>query len=132
MLAAQWLVGSHLERTYSQPRQVETYVKSLTHNWLGRSARNRRLTRSCGQGALASPTVVRTAHRTTRAQPAHQSLDRTAGHDNAFACRLPPHLVGTVDLHVALPDTFNLWRQHLVALRPGAALVRLPQQRCVS
>ncbi len=30
--------------TYSQPCQVETYVKSETHSWFGRSTRNCRLT----------------------------------------------------------------------------------------
>ena len=46
--------------TYSQPCQVETYVKSDTHSWLGRSALNCRLTRSSGHGAFMSRMVVRT------------------------------------------------------------------------
>ena len=46
--------------TYNQPGQVETYVKSDTHNWFGRSACLCRSTRSVEHGALASPTVVRT------------------------------------------------------------------------
>ena len=41
---------------------------------------------------------------------AQAALDRAAGHDNAFAGQLPPHLVGAVDLHVGLPDTLNLRR----------------------
>lgn len=40
--------------TYSQPCQVDTYVKSLIHSWFGRCALNCRLTRSCGHGARAS------------------------------------------------------------------------------
>ena len=46
--------------TYCQPCQVETYVKSDTHNWLGRSALNWRLTLSSGHGNALSETVVRT------------------------------------------------------------------------
>ena len=46
--------------TYCQPCQVETYVKSETHSWLGRSALNWRLTLSSGHGALWSLIVVRT------------------------------------------------------------------------
>ena len=44
------------------------------------------------------------------------------GHDNAFTCQLPPHLVGAVDLHVDLPDTFNLWHQHRSACGVCAAV----------
>ena len=44
--------------TYCQPCQVDTYVKSDTHNWSGRSALKCRLTRSSGHGAFASGTVV--------------------------------------------------------------------------
>lgn len=51
---------SMTKATYSQPCQLETHVKSETHNWFGRSARNCRLTRSRGHSALASPMVVRT------------------------------------------------------------------------
>ena len=71
-------------------------MKSDTHNWLGRSALNCRLTRSSGQTALASPTVVRTT--LPRLMPfkperPHQPLDRTAGHSNALALKLVPDLM---------------------------------------
>jgi hypothetical protein len=49
---------SMTKATYSQPCQVDTYVKSMTHSWFGRWARNCRLIRSSGHGALASPMVV--------------------------------------------------------------------------
>ncbi len=61
---------STTKATYSQPCQVDTYVKSDTHSWLGRCALNWRLTRSSGHGALASLIVVRTAlPRTTPRRP---------------------------------------------------------------
>ena len=41
-------------------------------------------------------------------------------------------LVGAVELHVGLPDTLNLRRQHLVAPPPGAAFVGFSQQRCMA
>ena len=49
---------SMTKATYSQPCQLDTYVKSETHSWLGRSARNCLFTRSSGQGALLSLIVV--------------------------------------------------------------------------
>ena len=52
---------STTKATYSQPCQVDTYVKSETHSWLGRCALNCRFTRSSGHGALASLTVVRSS-----------------------------------------------------------------------
>ena len=51
---------SMTKATYGQSCQVETYVKSETQSWFGRSALNCRLTLSSGHGALLSLTVVRT------------------------------------------------------------------------
>lgn len=45
--------------TNSQPCHVDTYVKSDTHNWLGRAALNCRLTLSNGHGAEVSGVMVR-------------------------------------------------------------------------
>lgn len=69
------------------------------------------------------------AHHTMQPQLANQSLNRATSHDNAFACKLPPHLVGAIDLHVGLPDMCNLWHQHLFAMSAGTALMWLAQQR---
>ncbi len=44
--------------TSTVPDQAGTSVKSLTQSWLGRSALNRRLTLSSGQGRAASGLVV--------------------------------------------------------------------------
>lgn len=71
-------------------------------------------------------------HHTAQAHAAHQSLDSTTRRCHTFACQLPPHLVGTIHLHIGLPDAFNLRHKCLVAMSPGAALVRLAQQRCMS
>ncbi len=38
------------------------------------------------------------------------------------------HFVGTVDLHIGLPDAFNLWHQHFVTLGPSAAFERITLQ----
>ena len=51
---------SMTKATYCQPCQVETYVKSETQSWFGRSALNCRLTLSSGQGALRSLIYRRT------------------------------------------------------------------------
>lgn len=64
------------------------------------------------------------AHHATQLEPAHQPLDRAAGHDNTYACQLAPHF-SALDLCVGLPDTFNLWYQHLLAMSSGTALVEL-------
>lgn len=42
-----------------------------------------------------------------QAPPAHQPLDRTAGHLDAFAVELTPDLAGAIDLQVGLPDLFD-------------------------
>lgn len=64
-------------------------------------------------------------------QAPHQPLDRAAHHRRALACQLPPDLVGTVDLHLGLPDAVYLWHEGIVGSPPGAAPVRLAQQCCV-
>jgi hypothetical protein len=45
--------------TYTNPRQVATYVRSATHSWFGRVAVNWRVTRSGGRGVVVSGRVVR-------------------------------------------------------------------------
>lgn len=87
--------------------------------------RTRGLGVNCGSHDLAT-------HHTAQPQLAHQSLDLASGYDAHVACQLPPHLVGALDLHVGLGDTQNLRRQHLGALRPGAAFVGLSPQHCMA
>ncbi len=67
-----------------------------------------------------------------QAQPPHQPLNSTESHGRSFTPELPPYLVGTVDLHVGLPDALNLRRQQFVALVSSPALVRLAHQRGVA
>lgn len=43
----------------------------------------------------------------------HQPLDRAACHSRTFTPQLPARLVGSMDLHIGLPDAFNLRRQGL-------------------
>ena len=64
------------------------------------------------------------ADHTAQAEPAHQALDRAAGHRYALAVQLAPDLVGAVDLQVGLPDPFDLRHQDLVASGPRAAQLR--------
>ncbi len=50
--------ASITKATYTKPAQVWTYVKSTTHNALGRLTRNSRFTLSSGHGVLGLLTVV--------------------------------------------------------------------------
>ena len=111
---------------YCQPCQVETYVKSDTHSWLGRSALNCRLTLSSGHGNALSGTVVRTTlPRRSPCNPKrfHQPLNGATGHLDALAAHLMPDLVGAVDLHAGLPDLLDL--RHQEVIRPGAGTAQL-------
>lgn len=49
---------SMMNAAYTNPDHVATYVKSDTHNSLGRSASKRRLTRSGARGLVVSARVV--------------------------------------------------------------------------
>ena len=64
--------------------------------------------------------LLATAH-TPQSQPAHEPFHGTARHRNVLAVHLLPDLLGTVDLHIGLPDTFDMRHQPLIALGPGAA-----------
>ena len=55
---------------------------------------------------------------TCQPQALHKPLNRAAGHFNPFTVQLAPDLVGTIDLHVGLPDPLNLRQQAIIA--PGA------------
>jgi hypothetical protein len=83
--------------TYCHPCHVETYVKSDTHSWFGRSARNCRLTLSNGHGAFLSLIVVRT------------TLPRIAPHS-------PSRRISRSTVHraTAVPSRAS-WRQTLSA-----------------
>jgi hypothetical protein len=51
--------ASMTNATYTNPRQMETYVRSATHSWFGRrKARNCQVTRSGGRAAAVSGLVV--------------------------------------------------------------------------
>ena len=50
-----------------------------------------------------------TANDALYAQMPHQTLYGTARHGYPFTVQLPPHLIGTIDLQVFLPDPLNLW-----------------------
>ncbi len=58
---------------------------------------------------------------TTQAQSAHQSLDGTVRHRDAFAVHLHPYLVGAIDLHVGLPHTLYLRCHGIIAFDAVAA-----------
>ncbi len=110
-------------------------LKSLTSNWFGRSARNCRVTRSSGHGALASQTVVHTTlPRITLRRPSvrinRSNVQRATATPSRASCRQT--FSAPVDLHVGLPDALNLWHQSIVATSPGAAPAGLAQQRCMA
>ena len=82
---------STTKATYSQLCQVDTYVKSDTQSWLGQSAVNCRLTRSSGQDAEASGTVVRTVlPRRTPCRPrrrmSRSTVQRATTMSSRFIC----------------------------------------------
>lgn len=57
---------------------------------------------------------------------AHEALDRAARHGNAFAFELPPDLLCAIDLHIEMPNPFNLRQQDVIALGACAAQLGLP------
>ena len=78
--------------TYTNPRQVATYVKSATHNWFGCVAENCRCTRSADGVAVSSGRVVRTRRpRTTPCRPAariwRSTVQRAAAVPSRWSCR---------------------------------------------
>jgi hypothetical protein len=90
--------------TSTVPDQLATSVKSLTHNWLGRVATNRRWTRSGARSAIGSAIVVRRVlSRTTRrcqgsaaaeppgpARPPRLHAGAACGHRRPGSCRSTP------------------------------------------
>ncbi len=58
------------------------------------------------------------SHDASQAGLAHQALHRAAGHICALTPQLAPNLVGSIDLHVRLPDSFDVDAQHVVTLDP--------------
>ena len=82
---------STTKATYSQPCQVDTYVKSDTQSSLGRSALKTRLTWSNGHGALASGVVVRTTlpritPRSPRRRISRSTVQRATTVPSRFIC----------------------------------------------
>ena len=53
---------------------------------------------------------------TLQPQTLHQPLDGAACHRDALAVHLMPDLVGTVNLHVGMPDLLNFWHQGVIRL----------------
>jgi hypothetical protein len=116
---------SMTKATYSQPRHVDTYVKSETHSWFGRPALNWQLILSSRHEADASGIVVRCGLATPHALQAlvfHEPLDCAARHCVTFPAQLPPDFVSAIDLHIGLPDPFDFWIQHVVAWREHNAI----------
>src|SRR5438309_8022125 len=58
-------------------------------------------------------------HDAADVETAHQPLNRAAGHVNALAPQLRPHLVGAVDPAVLRPDPPHLDLELLIAARPS-------------
>ena len=57
-------------------------------------------------------------HDAAQAGTAHQPLDGATSHISTLTAQLPPHLFGSVDLQVGLPDALDVGAQHFIALRP--------------
>ena len=55
----------------------------------------------------------------------HQALHRAPGYRHAFPLQLTPHLAGTLDPVVLLPDALHLPTQDGIALRPAGAARRI-------
>ena len=95
----------------ANPAKSRQRRKSDTHNWLGRSALNCRLTRSSGRSAAASLMVVRTTlPRLTPCRPRRFMSRSTVQRATVMRSRLIclPDLIGAVDLHIGLPDPLDL------------------------
>ncbi len=58
---------------------------------------------------------------TLQSQAAHQPLDGAVRPHNALAVHRTPDLFSTADVHVGLPDAFNMQGQDVIALGAGAA-----------
>jgi hypothetical protein len=58
---------------------------------------------------------------TAQAQSAHQSLDSAAGNSNSLSVHLFPHLVGSVDRHIGVPDPMDLRDKFVILLGPVTA-----------
>jgi hypothetical protein len=58
-------------------------------------------------------------------QPFHQALDSTTCHRKVIAIHLSPHLVGSVDLKVGVPDTLDLRYQLCIPLFACTAQCRV-------
>jgi len=56
-----------------------------------------------------------------QASAVQQAFDGAAGGLNAFAAQLAPDIRSAINLHIGLPDAFNLRGRHLVVLCPGTA-----------
>lgn len=110
--------------TYYQPCHVETYVKSDTHNWLWTircelpmDTVQRALHRFVSDGGRT--TLPRRTPHAAQASVAHEAFNRATCHDNALPFQLMPNLVGTVDLHVGLPDLVNPCQQDFILFGTG-------------
>ena len=62
---------------------------------------------------------------TAQAQSAHQSLDSAPGNGNSLTVHLFPDLVGSVDLHIGVPDPLDLRDKFVIVLGPVTAQYRL-------
>ncbi len=64
-------------------------------------------------------------------EPAHEALDRAAGHPYAFTVHLLPALVGAIDLPVGMPDPLDPGDQGLVTLGTGAMKLWTALESCM-
>jgi hypothetical protein len=71
---------SMVNAVYTVPAQVETYVKSATHNRFGAPAVNWRFTRSGARAASGSGTVVRTFLPRTAPTKPNSRISRSTRH----------------------------------------------------
>jgi len=108
--------------TYSQPFQVDTYMKSDTLIWavgmelaLHAIQRAERLVAGhrCAQD-LAAPYALQSSQ-------THQSLYRASGTLDAFSPQLLPDLRCAIALHVGVPYTLDFQDQCIIALSTATA-----------
>ena len=104
-------------------------MKSETHNWFGRSARNCRLTpvQRIGRLVVADRRAHHlAAHHTAQSLTTHQSFDGASRNRSTFTGQLTPDLISAVDLHIGPPDTLDLRHQLFVTSSPRRSQCGVP------
>ena len=116
------LPGRHVGKV-RHPQLIRTIRLELPIDPIERARRCR--IRCCGAHPFAPPNPF-------QALAAHEPFDRAAGHPNAFPVQLEPYLVPPIDLHVGLPNSFDLSHQHIIAPSSIAAQRGVSLLRCAA